>query len=562
MLQVIAPLWLFTHRDDFGKPVWNDRYGNSSLHYLSDLSLLSYVQTHIGREQSELLQPLVVACETAMARKLPLPVRISAKKDVQEFGYNFISVPEGHHHSASSGGGGVTGSSGRQSPRSSPKVLRKRLSRPRGSQTDIPEATVSQTQTVVGYSFTAEILTFVSGKSPLLAALVHLLCPPPSSPPPSSASSVATPGRKTGKTGLEEDSATGVGSGGVGSVPTELSEGEREESGKKVSMFGLRGRGKTQLSRRTSYDHHTPLVPTLSSSWQRELDDILVQFVTLGPMQQFLQARLANFNSVIPWDPPTRAPGKRGRSSSSSALLDPATTLRGIALLPSRGTELGIACSYTLHRLLEMGRVQDAVRFLSSEPAACHRGRMHLLSDVALASAFVQSYSEILALGQSGERARDTLSSLSPLTLLSRLSDPEMAARLALPSLHNWPVDMCRDILSFCSHHLSPSSLLLPPVQEKLERITIYASIMDKCKSLLFSRTGRERKEGESEQKSWKCWSDLASDSENRPSYVLEVLLAEKAFDLARKWAMVHSLKQSITQVCVCMLIVCSLVII
>ena len=172
---------------------------------------------------------------------------------------------------------------------------------------------------------------------------------------------------------------------------------------------------------------------------------------------------------------------------------------------------------------------------------------MHLLSDLALSSAFVENYSEVLTLGQSGEMAHDTLTTaVSPLTLLFQLSDTEMAARLVLSSLHNWPVDICHNLLSFCLHHLPPSSPLLRVVQGKLERIAVYASIMDRCRSLLFTRSAKQKR---GEQKSWKRWSDLASDSESRPQYVLDVLLAEKAFDLARKWVSVHNLSQSITQV-------------
>lgn len=522
--QVTVPQWMYNHRDDFGKPVWNDRYSNSSFHYLPDFCLLSYVQSHVSREQSELLQPLVAACESAITRKHSLPVKVLQKKDAVEFGYEFSS--EGQDHTA-----------GRQSPQTSPKALRRRLSRLRGSQTDIPKVTEPPTQMAVGYSFTSDTLSFVTQQNPLLAALIHLLCPPPSA---HQSVVLTSSNRRANKTGSEEESTTGMGTTG------ELSEGEREEkereeSGRKATLFSLRGRSRT-LSRRmsSSYDHLARLTPTSVSLWQRELDDIIVQFVQFEPMQQFLKARLINFNSILTWNPTDL------KTKHSSALLEPRDTLRCLALLPSRGHEFGMACSYTFHRLLECGRVLDAVRFLSSEPAACNRRRLRLLSDLALSSAFVESYSEVLALGQGGEMARDSLNSVSPLTLLYQLSDPKMAARLALSSLHNWPVDMCYNILSLCSHHLPLTSPLLPTVQAKLKKISIYVRIMDKCRSLLFTRSGRETK---GEQRSWKCWSDLASDSETRPQYVLGILVAEKAFDLARTWAVVHNLGQDMMQV-------------
>ena len=79
-------------------------------------------------------------------------------------------------------------------------------------------------------------------------------------------------------------------------------------------------------------------------------------------------------------------------------------------------------------------------------------------------------------------------------------------------------------------------------------RIKIYTRVMDVCKSPLFSRLRREEVR-ERVRKPWTRWTDLADDSENKPQYVLEVLLAEKAFDLAREWSQVHNVPQNITQV-------------
>ena len=543
------PQSLYNHRDDFGRPLWKDKYSTS---YLPDLSLLSYIQTHIAREQSELLQPLVSACEAAMTRKVPLPVKVLIRREKAEFGYMFTmaTTEEGHRRvgsgDAGSGGSSSMGTSGPQSPIHSPRILRKRLSLLRGSQTDIPETveTSQVQQPSKGYTFTPEILTFVTHQNPLLAALIHLLCPPPPSPPSMSLTASTTPRKVTkGGASSEEEGTTGIGTG------SETTEEEKEDSSLRATIFGLRGsRARPHLPRRTSYDHLSPLSPSVFS-WQRELDDILIQFVTHGPMQRFLQARLGNFNSVLPWVPPGSKPSKQSKKMSSSFLHEPKESLRSLALLPSRGNTLGEACSFSLHRLIESGRVQDAVNFLSSEPASCHRDRMYLLADIALSSAFVERYSEILALGQSGESANNTFTTMattaSPLTLLFQLSDVEMATHLVLTSLHNWSVDTCHNLLSFCSNHLPPSSPLLPTIKHKLERIDVYSNIMATCKNPLFSRSAQDTRR---ERNSWTRWTDLASDSETKTQYVLDILLAEKAFDLARKWAHVHNISQSITQ--------------
>ena len=110
-----------------------------------------------------------------MARKHPLPVRVSMKKDTKEFGYQFTL--EGHRRVGSWGGSGSISTSGQQSPLNSPTVVLKRLSRFRGSQTNIPEEVASRTQAAKGYSFTSEILTFVTHQNPLLAAIIHSSVP-------------------------------------------------------------------------------------------------------------------------------------------------------------------------------------------------------------------------------------------------------------------------------------------------------------------------------------------------------------------------------------------------
>ena len=547
-VQVTVPQRLFDHRDDFARPIWKEKYANSSLHYLPDLSLLTYLHSHIDQDLAELLHPLVTACESAVSRRLPLPVKVTSQREEQRFGYRFPGTENRRTETAEEGGS--TG--GSEAIVTSQKSLHRRFSRQHSSQTDVSESLetsqISQSMKK-RYTFTPEILTFVTHQNPLLAALIHLLSPPPPSPPSLSTLSTSSQ-KKTGKSGSEEDGTTGLGTGGGSGT----GEGEEREEGgvRRMAVFGVRSRVKSQLARRTSYDHHAPLSPSPSSSWTRDLDDVLVQFVAHQPMQQFLQARLAPFNPVLPWDPPGATPTGRGRRSSAHP--EPRDSLRVLALLPSRGHALGSAVSYTLHRFIEIGRVSDAVCFLVSEPASCHGNRTRLLKDVALSSAFVDSYSETLSLGQSGETATESLSltpspTSSPLSLISQISDPELAARLVLSSLHNWPVETCRNLLSFSSHHLPPSSPLLPIVREKLEKIEIYAIIMAKCKTLLFMKSGRERRK---EERSWGQWTQLARDSENKPQYVLDLLLTEREFELTRRWAHIHHLSQSVTQVCAC----------
>ena len=192
---------LYDHRDDFARPVSSERHGNSSLHYLPDLSLLIYLLSHVDSELSKLLQPLVTACETAVARKHPLPVKVTVQSEERRLGYRFLGTEDGNRVSRT--GNETVG--GSESAVTSP---RRRMSRPR-SQTDVLDSTGSsqgpQLTIKKGYTFTPEILTFVTHQNPLLAALIHLLCPPPPSPPslslPASSATATTPHRKMNKSG-------------------------------------------------------------------------------------------------------------------------------------------------------------------------------------------------------------------------------------------------------------------------------------------------------------------------------------------------------------------------
>ena len=207
-MQVTVPQRLYDHRDDFARPVWKEKYANSSLHYLPDLSLLVYLLSHVDSDLSELLQPLVTACETAVTRKHPLPVKVTVQTEEQRLGYRVLGMEDGNRLLGT--GDEVGSAGGSESAVMSP---RRRMSRLR-SRTDVPDSTtppqVTQLTMNKGYSFTPEVLTFVTHQNPLLAALIHLLCPPPPSPPSislppsSSTSSSATtmaPHRKMNRSG-------------------------------------------------------------------------------------------------------------------------------------------------------------------------------------------------------------------------------------------------------------------------------------------------------------------------------------------------------------------------
>ena len=496
----MVPQWLFDHHDNLVKPIWSESGPDTSFSYLSDLALLKYIHSKLPREKAELLAPFLEVGEPPKAgRGKKLPLNIVVKKDNLSFGYNFNlkRLPV--------------------SPKTSPKLKKKKKRSKEEKEKRVAVGVPTGDETPVPYAFTPETLAFVKQQSSLMAALVHLLCPPPAG--------------RTSKTAADEREEEGEGT---------KEEGEGGLGGRMQVLQNFRRKPLPPPQKETlSLDELTP-APQM---WKKQLEEVLSHFGTSGPMRQFLITRLCCFEAILPWDTPKSAtPPKKSRRSSPSP--ESTISLRRLAALPTSSREVGEACSFVMRRLLELGKVSEAVRFLSSEPVTCHLPKVAFLSDVAISSAFVRNYSEILALGQGGETAKETIS--NPVALVSQLSSPEQAARLSLASLRNWPAEVCVDLLSYCFHHLPPNSPLLPIVSGRLERMRGYTQIMKVCDNPLPQASGQVWR---ATQSPWNSWSELASDSETRPDYVLRVLLVSREFELARNWSKVHGLGQEITQV-------------
>ena len=497
----MVPQWLFDHHDNLVKPVWSDNGSDTSYSYLNDLALLKYIHSKLPQEKAELLSPVLEVGEPAKAaRGKKPPLSVGVTKENLSFGYNF-SLKQSS-----------------VSPKTSPKMKKKK----KRSKEEKREATVaasSEDQAPVSYTFTPETLAFVKQQSPLMAALIHLLCSPP-----------------TDKTTSDEKVE------GEGERSRE--EGETATGGRMQMLQSFISRQKPSAHPQKETSSLDELSPA-PQMWKKQLDEVLSQFAAFDPMRQFLITRLGCFEAILPWDTSKLAtPPKKSRRSS----LECSISLRRLSTLPTSSRELGDACSFVMRKLLELGQVNEAVRFLASEPATCHLSKVVFLTDIAISSAFVRNYSQILALGQSGETAKEKMTVSNPVALLSQLSNPEQAARLSLASLKNWSVEVCVDMLSYCFHHLPQTSSLLPVVTGRLERMRVYTRTMKVCENPLPQVSGQVRS---APQSPWKSWSVLASDSESRPDYVLRVLLASREFELARKWAAVHSLGQDVTQVTV-----------
>lgn len=503
------PRWLYDNREHLGKLIWEEGSIPADSAQSGDVWFLSYIQMRIEKDKADWLKPYADVTDPTKSRK----VIFVCEADSLKLGYNF---------------GSKAATPANKSPRGSPKMRRKGLSREM-SRKELSLLPTFQEEPTCGtrHSFTPETMAFIKQRSPLISALVHLVSPAPSSNVPG----------KTGKTGIEDEA-------GVDEV---------EQSTKKSFMQSLRSKstktgGSPTHRRSTSVDEQLRLK---QDPWKRQYDEVLSHFDSFPPVRRYLTARLACFEPVIAWDlskshkdgakPSTDSGGAKSPTEIPDGKEFP-VSLRRLSALSSTSHEVGEACSFVMKKLVEEGRMGEAVRFLSSEPATGNILRVRFLKDVAICSVFVASYREVS--DSSGEEEGavvkpKTIVAQNPVALLSQLSDTELAARLTLSSLQHWPVDICVDLLSFCYHHISPSSTLVSIISEKLQRMRVYSQIMATCSSSQHaSASGRP----------WKNWSELEKDTESRPDDVMGVLLKMKKFDLIRRWVEVHDLEARFSQ--------------
>ena len=69
----------------------------------------------------------------------------------------------------------------------------------------------------------------------------------------------------------------------------------------------------------------------------------------------------------------------------------------------------------------------------------------------------------------------------NPVSLLARLNDHDLCARLVLQSVRSrhWPIETFVDVLSMCGSHLPMDSTLLSVANAELNRMKIYSEVYD-----------------------------------------------------------------------------------
>ena len=268
--------------------------------------------------------------------------------------------------------------------------------------------------------------------------------------------------------------------------------------------------------------------------WQDTLDTLLSHLPEDNGLRRFLLVRLLPFKGILPWEKLIHDSGAFGDGNRECRGPDsdgPTINLRWLTVLPSQSPELGHACGLVMRKLLQRGMVKETLKFLQSEPVANNGSHVQFAVDVAISSALSEMVRD--------ERERNHCLALEPLALVYQLSDPELAMRLVLPALVHWGVTTCVNLLFFCFHHLPATSSFVGVVQDYLKKLQVCEKVM----SATDNPIGRYSK------CPWANWSQLDRDTQEKPSYVLTLLLDNRAFGLAREWASVYELEDSCIEV-------------
>ena len=270
------------------------------------------------------------------------------------------------------------------------------------------------------HSLNTKTLQYIQQRFGLVASLLQLLCQVESSeskPPPSTAEDEETKPTK----GPSLFKAL------KGQTPTKESKGKRspEKRGKKW------GDSYTQLLE--CYSHYPPL-------------------------KAYIESRVAPFEDVLHFYV-SENKSRTGEHRARHPLIS------DVGLAFAHTEVLRSATTYGLQKLTRNRKFQKALEMLSSEPLANSTEDSFLVSLKQTILRMVYLY--LL-------KKEETF---NPLSLLARLDDPGLCARLALQSLTHWPITICIDVLSMCSGRLHMNTTLLNVVNRELKKMKNYHEV-------------------------------------------------------------------------------------
>ena len=538
------PALLYRHRKDFVST-------SEGTPDNADAALLQYLKAKLspygkGAEIEKYLEALESKDKKFSLKITPLSEQLT-------FGYDFSSLSWGSKQS---------------SPKSSPESKLKHK---------LAEQQAPDSKSRPSYAFTEETLSFVEKHSAMLAALVHLLCPPinkgiqliesstlsvnktrdtkeTARDTADKAPAVAqvSPPSKTRPTltknasivaplpGAESDSRTRPTLTKNVSIVAPLPGAEsdsrtRPTLTKSAIVAPLPGAESDSRTRPTLTKSVSIVAPLPGAESEPDphlcLEAILERFATLPAMQRHLRFRLEPFlrSALI----------VKGDTSDA----------RQLALIAGGSSVLGDACVDLIQGLLREGRAGEAVKLLRTEPVVSSPGKVRFMRDLVVSTHFAGLCSlKSVSDSGTGDLGRGNAPSKTALaSLLFQISDPSLATRLVLSSLHDWSVETAVFLLEYCMSHLPSSSPLHTLLVKKLDILILNRQIME-----TFSGRGAKgaQKDGEEEGGRWKSWADLERESCSRPKHVLELMLeAGLSNDLVQLWAAEHKLGWEVTKV-------------
>ena len=201
-----------------------------------------------------------------------------------------------------------------------------------------------------------------------------------------------------------------------------------------------------------------PTEPVLKKGkkWCDLYTELLDCYNQYAPLKAYIESRVSPFEEILSFHSVKNKVGENKKRHPSIA---------DVGLASARSNVLYSAASYGLQNHTRNRRFQKALEMLSSEPLA------NCIEDSFLVS-LKQTVLRITYLALLKKE-----NAPNPVSLLARLDDPELCARLALQSLKYWPITTCIDVLSMCSGRLRMNSALLNVVTRELKKMKNYSEV-------------------------------------------------------------------------------------
>lgn len=271
------------------------------------------------------------------------------------------------------------------------------------------------------HSLNTKTLHYIQQRFGLVASLLQLLCQVESSeskPPPSTAEDEE----------MKPTKGPSLFKALKGQTPTKESKGKRSPESKRAKK------------------------------WCDSYTELLECYIQFPPLKAYIESRISPFEDVLHFYLSENKNKTREHRAKHPLISD-------VGLAFAHTEVLRSATSYGLQKHTRNRKFSKALEMLSSEPLANCTEDSFLVSLKQTILRMVYLYFL---------KKEETF---NPLSLLARLDDPGLCARLALQSLRHWPITTCIDVLSMCSGRLHMNPTLLNVVNRELKKMRNYHEV-------------------------------------------------------------------------------------